>query len=110
MESRDLSELVRFEDDEPTRTTVFETERLWTQLLCLGRNQSLGPVADPAADAVVTVVAGEVVFLVAGKRKRLGQWGAVVVPARAELSIANASADPAVLLIVAAPPPAPQPG
>jgi hypothetical protein len=40
------------------------------------------------------------------KRKRLKQWGTVLVPAGAELVVTNASYDPAVVLLVTAPPPA----
>jgi hypothetical protein len=39
-------------------------------------------------------------------RKRREQWEAAIVPAGAELSLANATGEPAVVLIVAAPPPA----
>jgi glyoxylate utilization-related uncharacterized protein len=89
---------------------VFETEHLWSQLACLGRNQSLGPLADPDADAVLLVVAGEVAIQVDRSRKRLKQWDTVLVPARAELAVTNASGDPAVLLLVTAPPPRPKAG
>lgn len=107
METRDLKDLVVFSDDGPSRQTIFESERLWAQLLGLGRNQSYGPVTDPDADGMFTIVAGEAVFLVGRKRKRLRQWGAVLVPAGAQVSITNASGDPLVLLLVTAPPPVP---
>jgi hypothetical protein len=55
-----------------------------------------------------TVVAGEAVFQVDGDRRRLKQWGSVMVPAAAEVSVSNASADPLVVLLVAAPPPSPR--
>lgn len=108
MESRTLTRFVHFSPDGVRRETVFETEHLWSQVLCFERNQSLGPVMDPDADAMFTIVAGEAVFLVAGDRKRLKQWGSVLVPAGSEVSVSNASADPLVLLLVAAPPPVPR--
>jgi mannose-6-phosphate isomerase-like protein (cupin superfamily) len=86
---------------------VFETENLWSQVLCFERNQQLGPVMDPEADAMFTIVAGEAVFLVDGDRKRLKQWGSVMVPAGSEVTVSNASVEPLVVLLVASPPPAP---
>lgn len=105
METVDLKDLVQFAE-EPVRSTVFETDRLWTQAVCLDRNQSFGPVADPQADAVLTVIAGEAVILVERKRRRLKQWGAALVPAGSDVTLTNASNDPLVVLIVTAPPPA----
>lgn len=89
------------------RRTVFESERLWAQTLCLGRNGSYGPVGDAGTDAVVTIIAGEAVFLVDKKRKRLKQWGAALVPAGSELVVRNASTEPLVILMIVAPPPRP---
>ncbi|MGH2652021.1 MAG: hypothetical protein ACRDHK_12525, partial [Actinomycetota bacterium] len=105
----DLKDLVQF-SDEPVRRTVFETDRLWSQAVCLDRNQTFGPVADSGADAVLTVIAGEAVVLVERKRRRLKQWGAALVPAGSEVTITNASLDPLVVLVITAPPPAREPG
>ncbi|HYU57659.1 MAG TPA: hypothetical protein VEO00_06370 [Actinomycetota bacterium] len=106
MEARDLRSFVHFSDDAPVRETVFETERLWAQVICVGRNQSYGPVADPAADAIVEIVAGEAVVLADRQRKRVKQWETLLIPAGAELSITNASPDPLVVFVLLAPPPA----
>ena len=108
MEAADLQDFVEFEEGEVIRKTVFETERMWTQTLCMGQNGTYGPVSDGGSDAILTIVAGEAVFLVDKKRKRLKQWGSVLVPARAELVVRNASTEPLVILMVAAPPPAPR--
>ena len=108
MENRTLTRFVHFSPDGVRRETVFETDHLWTQILCFERNQSLGPVMDPDADAMFTVVAGEAVFLVDADRKRLKQWGAVLVPAGAEVTVSNASVEPLVVMLVAAPPPVPR--
>jgi len=110
VENRSLKRFVHFSRDGVRKETVYETGRLWTQILCFERNQTIGPVTDPESDAVFTIVAGEAVFLVDGKRKRLEQWSAVLVPAGAEVTVSNASADPLVLLLVAAPPPASRTG
>jgi quercetin dioxygenase-like cupin family protein len=107
--NRNLQDLVEFSSEGVRRETVFETERLWSQVLCFERNQHVGPMDDPGADAVFTVLAGEAVFLVDRKRKRLKQWETVLVPAGASVSVTNASVDPLVVLLVASPPPSPPP-
>ena len=106
MEHKDLQSLVQFPDGIVGRSTVFETERLWSQVLCFARNQTLGPIADEQADAMWTVLAGEAAFTVGSKRKRAKQWGSVLAPAGHKVFVANASTEPLVLLVVAAPPPA----
>ena len=107
MDSADLRDYVEFEEGEVVRRTVFESERVWSQILCVDRTGEVGPVSDPGSDAVATILAGEAVFLVDRKRKRMKQWGSVLVPAGAELVIKNASPEPLVVLMVVAPPPAP---
>lgn len=109
METRDLTDLVDFSPDGPLTQPLLESERLWSQVACLDRNQQIGPIADPDSDGLFTVVAGQVVVQVGRRRKRVSQWGTVLVPAGAEVTVTNASADPAVVLIVAAPPPMDRP-
>jgi quercetin dioxygenase-like cupin family protein len=109
VDAADLREFIEFEEGDLVRKTVFETERLWVQTVCLDRNGSYGPVSDRTSDALVTILAGEAVFQVDKKRKRLKQWGAIVVPAGAELVVTNASTEPLVVLMVVAPPPPPRP-
>jgi mannose-6-phosphate isomerase-like protein (cupin superfamily) len=106
VEQANLKRFVHFSSDGVRRETVFETDRLWTQVLCFERNQSIGPITDADSDGIFLVVAGEAVFMVEGKRKRLEQWGTVLVPAGAEVTVTNASADPLVLFLMTAPPPA----
>jgi quercetin dioxygenase-like cupin family protein len=108
VDSADLRDFVEFSEEGPVRRTVFESERLFTQVVCLDVKATYGPVSDLAADGVVTVVAGVGAFQVGRSRKRLGQWGSVLVPAGAEMHVANASPEPLVLLVVTAPPPVPR--
>jgi hypothetical protein len=105
VDARDLRELVHFDEDGPRHEALFETSRLWSEVVCLDRNQQLGPIADRDSDAIVLVVTGQVVVQVDRGRKRRGQWESALVPAGSELSITNATGDPAVVLLVAAPPP-----
>lgn len=105
MDARDLRDLVRFEEDGPRHEPLYETEHLWSEVVCLDRNHALGPIADGDSDALLLVVSGKVIVQVDRARKRRGQWETALVPAGSELSISNATAEPAVVLIVAAPPP-----
>ena len=107
VENRNLTRFVHFSPEHVNRETVFETDHLWTEVLCLDRNQTVGPITDHESDAVFTILAGEGVFLVDGKRKRMEQWGTVLVPAKSEVSVTNSSTEPLVLLLIASPPPTP---
>ncbi|MGH2676819.1 MAG: hypothetical protein ACRDHB_00470 [Actinomycetota bacterium] len=106
MDAADLREFVDFEEGGVVRRTVFESERLWVQVLTLDRNASYGPVGDQQADAVLTIVAGEAVFIVDKGRRRMKQWGSVLVPRGSEVVVTNASMEPLVVLMTASPPPA----
>jgi len=105
MEERDLRDLVRFDEDGPRHEPLFETEHLWSEVVNLDRNQSLGTIRDDDSDALVLVVSGKLVVQVNRQRKRLEQWETALVPAGSDLFITNATEDPAVVLLVAAPPP-----
>ena len=106
MKPRDIRDLVWFSEDAPRHDTLFESEQLWAQVVCLQNAQSLGPMSDPAADAMATVLAGEVAVQVGKSRARMGQWETVLVAHGDELTIRNASAEPSVVLLTLAPPPA----
>ena len=104
MKTLDIRDLVHFSDDEPKRQTLVEAERLWSEIVCLQEAQGLGPIRDES-DGILVVLAGEVAAQVGKGRARMKQWEAVEVPAGLELTIRNASEEPAVVLIVVAPPP-----
>jgi len=106
VDQRNLKQFVHFSRDGVRRETVFETDRVWTQVLCFERNQTIGPITDPDSDGVFVIIAGEAVFQVDGRRKRLDQWGTVLVPAGAAVTVTNASVDPLVVFLMTAPPPA----
>jgi glyoxylate utilization-related uncharacterized protein len=101
----DIRDLVRFSDDEPRRWTLIEGERLWSEIVCLQGTQGVGPIRDADADGIVLVLAGEVATQVGKGRARMKQWETVEVPAGMELTVRNASDEPAVVLLVVAPPP-----
>lgn len=105
MKTRDLRDLVHFSDDEALHHALFETEHLWSEVLCLQGAQGVGPMSDPRSDALVAVLSGEVAAQVNKGRARMKQWESVVVPAGSELTIRNASEEPSVVLLVLSPPP-----
>ena len=105
MKTLDIRDLVHFSDDEPRRKTLIEGERLWSEIVCLQQAQGLGPIRDDGSDGILVVLAGEVAAQVGKGRARMKQWETVEVPAGLELTIRNASEEPAVVLVVVAPPP-----
>jgi quercetin dioxygenase-like cupin family protein len=107
VETRDLRDLVHFSEDGALHHALFETERVWSEVICLHGAQGVGPMTDPRSDAIALVVSGEVAAQVDKGRARMGQWESVLVPAGSELTIRNASEEPSVVLLVLAPPPAP---
>jgi len=107
VKTRDVRDLVRFSDDEARHETLLEGEHLWSEVICMQGAQGLGPMRDEGSDAVLLVLSGEVSAQMGKGRARMKQWETVLVPAGEELTVRNASAEPAVLLLVAAPPPTP---
>ena len=105
MKTLDIRDLVHFSDDDPRRQTLVEGERLWSEIVCLQEAQGLGPIRDDESDGILVVLAGEVSAQVGKGRARMKQWEVAEVPAGLELTIRNASEEPAVVLIVVAPPP-----
>jgi glyoxylate utilization-related uncharacterized protein len=105
MQTRSLTDLLRF-DEAGARTEVLaETDNLWSQVICLQGAQGVGPMSDPDAEGLVLVLAGEVAVQVGKMRARMPQWATTTVPAGADLTIRNASPEPGVVLVVLSPPP-----
>jgi hypothetical protein len=106
MKTRNVTDLVHF-DEEVARTEVLhETAHLFSQVICLQEAQGVGPMSDGKADGLLIVLTGEVAAQVGKARARLGQWASLTVAAGEELTIRNASDEPSVVLLVLAPPPA----
>ena len=109
MDTRDLRDLVHFDEHGPRHEPLFESEHLWSEIVCLDKNQSIGPIGDQSSDAIALVVSGRVVVQVNRGRKRREQWEATLVPAGSSVTITNATGEPAVVLLIAAPPPPKRP-
>ena len=106
MQMRTVTDLVHFNDESARTEVLHETERLFAQVICLQGAQGVGPMSDAAADGLVIVLSGEVAAQVGKARERLRQWASATVSAGEELTLRNASEEPAVVLLVLAPPPA----
>jgi hypothetical protein len=105
VQTRDLTELVRFSEDEARRAVLYDSDRMFAQVICLQGNQLLGPLSDPESEGIVTVLAGEISVQVGRSRARMKQWETALVPPAEDLIVRNASPEPAVVLLVLAPPP-----
>ena len=105
MRTLDIRTLVHFSEEDPHRRTLLDGDRLWSEVVCLQGSQGVGPIRDDDADGLVVVLAGEVATQVGKGRARMKQWETVKVPAGMELTLRNASDEPAVVLVVVAPPP-----
>jgi mannose-6-phosphate isomerase-like protein (cupin superfamily) len=103
--TRDIRDLVHFSDEEAAHHGLFETERLWSEVVCLKGAQGVGPMTDRRSDAIVAVLSGEIAAQVDKGRARMKQWDCVLVEAGSELTLRNASDEPAVVLLVLSPPP-----
>jgi len=106
MKTRNVTDLIYFDDDAARTEVLHETSQLFAQVICLQEAQGVGPMSDPTADGLVMVLAGEVAAQIGKGRARMRQWETIVVPAGEDITLRNASADASVVLMVLAPPPA----
>jgi glyoxylate utilization-related uncharacterized protein len=104
--TRNVTDLVHFEDDAARTEVLYETAQLFSQVVCVQGSQGIGPMSDARSDGVVVVLAGEIATQVGKARARMRQWESALVPAGEELTFRNASEEPSVVLLVLAPPPA----
>lgn len=105
MKTRKVTDLVHFEDDAARIEVLYETPRLFSQVVCVQGSQGIGPMSDASSDGIVVVLAGEIATQVGKTRARMRQWESALVPAGEELTLRNASEEPSVVLLVLAPPP-----
>lgn len=105
MKTRDIRDLVWFSEDDARTEVLFETEQVWSQIICLQGAQVAGPMSDARSEGLITVLAGQVAAQVGKQRARMGQWESLGIRAGEEVTVRNASAEPSVVLLVLAPPP-----
>jgi len=105
MKTRNVTDLIHFTEDAARTAVLHETERLWSQVICLQGAQAIGPLTDERADGIVVVLAGEVATQIGKGRARMKQWESATVAPGDALTLRNASPEPAVVLLVLSPPP-----
>src|SRR3954465_10690839 len=105
MKTRNVTDLVYFDEESGRTEVLYETEQLFSQVICLQEAQGIGPVSDATSEGLLVVLSGEVSAQIGRTRARMKQWSSATVPAGDELTVRNASADPSVVLLVLAPPP-----
>jgi glyoxylate utilization-related uncharacterized protein len=106
MKTRNVTDLIHFNEDAPRTEVLHETGQLWSQVICLQGAQGVGPLTDERADGLLVVLAGEVATQIGKGRARLKQWESAAVAPGDALTLRNASPEPAVVLLVLSPPPA----
>jgi len=106
MRTKRVTDLVNFDEDAARTEVLFETDRSFSQVVCVQGAQGIGPMSDPNAEGLVVVLAGEVATQIGKARVRMKQWESAIVPPNEALTIRNASPEPSVVLLVLAPPPA----
>ena len=106
MKTRRVTDLVHFEDDAARTDILYETPRLFSQIVCVQGSQGIGPMSDASSDGLLVVLAGEIATQIGKARARMQQWESALVRAGEELTFRNASEEPSVVLLVLAPPPA----
>jgi glyoxylate utilization-related uncharacterized protein len=105
LKTRNVTDLIYFDDEAARREVLHETEHLFSQVICLQEAQGIGPVSDATSDGLLVVLSGEVSAQIGRNRARMKQWASATVAAGDELTLRNASPDPSVVLLVLAPPP-----
>lgn len=105
MRTRNVTDLIHFNEDAARAEILHETDQLWSQVICLQGAQGVGPLTDERAEGLVVILAGEVAAQVGKSRARMKQWESVSVAAGEPLTVRNASPEPAVVLLVLSPPP-----
>jgi len=104
MDTRRLREAFRFASDKMTKSSLFETSRLWLDVYGLEPGQAQKIHAHDASDKVYLVLEGRVVAHVGGEERELAAEEAVLAPAGVAHGVRNAGQERAALLVVTAPP------
>jgi len=105
MDVRNVADARRFSPDKGVRVPLFESERMFCDVLGLGPGQERPPVAHEESDAVYYVVEGRGDFTAGGVTRALGEKDAVRVPAGQVHAVRNGGTGNLTILVLAAPHP-----
>jgi mannose-6-phosphate isomerase-like protein (cupin superfamily) len=104
MLTRNLTEATRFAPEKLTKTSLFETPRLWLDVYGLEPGQAQKIHAHEGSDKVYLVLEGSVLATVGEEERPLGPGEAVLAPAGVVHGVKNAGASRVALLVLTAPP------
>jgi len=99
-----LHEAFRFAAEKMTKSSLFETERLWVDVYGLEPGQAQKIHSHAASDKFYLVLEGRVTAHVGGEERELGPQEAVLAPAGVTHGVRNDGEARAALLVVTAPP------
>lgn len=100
-----VKEHVKIQPEKMAKIALATTARAQLDLYCLGPGQSQKAHVHDDQDKVCYVLEGRGRFTLDGAEETLGAGEAIVAPAGRAHGIANAGAEPLVVLVVVTPPP-----
>lgn len=105
MDIHELAAERRFSAEKMQKVNLFETDRMFTDLYCLGPGQAQRAHAHADADKVYVVVEGTAKILIGQDEADVSAGSAVLAPAGVEHGVRNAGEGSVVLLVFMAPNP-----
>lgn len=105
MEIRNLAAEQRFSPEKMQKVSLFETDRMFTDVYCLEPGQAQRAHAHANADKVYFVIEGTARVLVGAEERDVEAGSAVLAPAGEEHGVRNSSLSRVVLLVFMAPNP-----
>ena len=96
--------------DKMAKIALHATDRTLLDLYCVAPGQSQKAHSHPDQDKIYYVLEGAGRFSLGGRDERLSAGEALVAPAGIDHGLVNDGAEPLLVLVVVAPPPAHAPG
>lgn len=97
---------IRFADEKMQKIGLFETDRLFFDLYCLGPGQTQKVHTHTGSDKVYYVLSGRATVRVGAEQQELQAGQGVLAPAGEEHGVMNAGQEPLTLLVFMAAKPA----
>jgi mannose-6-phosphate isomerase-like protein (cupin superfamily) len=105
METKSISNLVRFSDEKMQKISLFDSEKYFCDLYCLKPGQDQRIHSHSESDKIYFVLSGRATFHIAGEEKDLGSGETVIARRGQEHGVRNASAEELVVLVFMTPKP-----
>jgi mannose-6-phosphate isomerase-like protein (cupin superfamily) len=105
MKTYEVKKERRFSGEKMQKVNLFETERMFCDIYCLGPGQEQKVHAHAGADKIYFVLEGTARVSVGGEERDLKADEIVLAPSGVEHGVRNASGEPALVLVFMAPNP-----